>query len=187
MQVVCGEYTHAMPSLTPLSATHSLTSSVMSRISSPPLVLRLRSCWKTFTRAPTSRFEDDKDPLPVFLVTRGACVQKDRATLPLAGPVAQRSEQRTHNPWDPGSNPGGPTREPPGNGGFLFSDGPMRAARWQPRGQLGRGGLDATPVGFDCDCGQGRRDPLGHLRELWRVGLRTFAAHRSEAHRLRRN
>src|SRR6266511_5350228 len=113
MQVVCGEYTHAMPSLTPLSATHSLTSSVMSRISSPPLVLRLRSCWKTFTRAPTSRFEDDKDPLPVFLVTRGACVQKDRATLPLAGPVAQRSEQRTHNPWDPGSNPGGPINRKP--------------------------------------------------------------------------
>jgi hypothetical protein len=26
------------------------------------------------------------------------------------GPVAQRLEQRTHNPLVPGSNPGGPTR-----------------------------------------------------------------------------
>ena len=26
-----------------------------------------------------------------------------------SGPVAQRSEQRTHNPLVPGSNPGGPT------------------------------------------------------------------------------
>jgi hypothetical protein len=32
-----------------------------------------------------------------------------------AGPVAQRSEQRTHNPLVPGSNPGGPIREAPGN------------------------------------------------------------------------
>ena len=29
-------------------------------------------------------------------------------TLNGAGPVAQRSEQRTHNPLVPGSNPGGP-------------------------------------------------------------------------------
>src|SRR4029077_5104858 len=28
---------------------------------------------------------------------------------PRAGPVAQRLEQRTHNPLVPGSNPGGPT------------------------------------------------------------------------------
>jgi hypothetical protein len=81
-------------------------------------------------RAPTSRFEDDKDPLPVFLVVRAACVQKDRATLPLAGPVAQWSEQRTHNPWDPGSNPGGPiNRKPPGNGPFLLSSEATRDVR----------------------------------------------------------
>ena len=30
-------------------------------------------------------------------------------TLALVGPVAQRLEQRTHNPLVPGSNPGGPT------------------------------------------------------------------------------
>jgi hypothetical protein len=30
-------------------------------------------------------------------------------TLTSSGPVAQRLEQRTHNPLVPGSNPGGPT------------------------------------------------------------------------------
>ncbi len=30
-------------------------------------------------------------------------------TSPSVGPVAQRLEQRTHNPLVPGSNPGGPT------------------------------------------------------------------------------
>ena len=30
-------------------------------------------------------------------------------SLHLLGPVAQRLEQRTHNPLVPGSNPGGPT------------------------------------------------------------------------------
>src|SRR5271170_7820246 len=32
--------------------------------------------------------------------------------LALVGPVAQRLEQRTHNPLVPGSNPGGPTKLP---------------------------------------------------------------------------
>ena len=31
------------------------------------------------------------------------------ATIPIRGPIAQWSEQRTHNPLVPGSSPGGPT------------------------------------------------------------------------------
>ena len=42
-QVVWGEYTQAIPFSTPLEATHSRTSSVISRISRPPLVRSLRS------------------------------------------------------------------------------------------------------------------------------------------------
>ena len=33
-----------------------------------------------------------------------------RMTSPDPGPLAQRLEQRTHNPLVPGSNPGGPTK-----------------------------------------------------------------------------
>ena len=33
-----------------------------------------------------------------------------RMTTAISGPLAQRLEQRTHNPLVPGSNPGGPTK-----------------------------------------------------------------------------
>src|SRR5215208_3653397 len=103
-QVVCGEYTRQIPSVTPDSCTSSRTSSVMSVTWRPPEVWKWRSAWKTFTRAS---------------VTRAAGkTLTDYAGR--SGPVAQRLEQRTHNPSVPGSNPGGPTRESPAERGFRF-------------------------------------------------------------------
>src|SRR3954467_4646607 len=50
-QVVCGEYTHAMPSWIPLSRTAVWTSSVMSVTVRPPAVRSFVSSWKTLTGA----------------------------------------------------------------------------------------------------------------------------------------
>src|SRR5579884_4292459 len=77
-----------MPSATPDSATISRTSSVMSVTCSPPVVTKCRSCWKTF-------------------IARRVYYPNPARRNEL-GPVAQRLEQRTHNPSVPGSNPGGP-------------------------------------------------------------------------------
>src|SRR5829696_7172566 len=93
-QVVCGEYTRQMPSVTPDSCTSSRTSSVMSVTWRPPDVTKWRSAWKTFTGASLAPRPSVGEP----------------TTLAESGPVAQRSEHRTHNPSVPGSNPGGPTK-----------------------------------------------------------------------------
>src|SRR6266511_1351060 len=86
----------AIPSEMPLSRTASFTSSVMSVTVRPPVVLRVRSSWKTFTGG---------------IVGTEAAVRAagggDTVSTGV-GPVAQRLEQRTHNPCVPGSNPGGP-------------------------------------------------------------------------------
>src|SRR6266540_955671 len=86
----------AIPSEMPLSLTASFTSSVMSVTVRLPVVLRVRSSWKTFTGG---------------IVGTEAAVRAagggDTVSTGV-GPVAQRLEQRTHNPCVPGSNPGGP-------------------------------------------------------------------------------
>jgi hypothetical protein len=64
-----------------------------------------------------------------------------RGEIPLYGPVAQRSEQRTHNPSVPGSSPGRPTSESPANGGVFCS----RHSMAHLRARLDR---DIAPLGF---------------------------------------
>ncbi len=43
-------------------------------------------------------------------VRRPTALTRPQTATPLRGPIAQRLEQRTHNPLVPGSNPGGPTK-----------------------------------------------------------------------------
>lgn len=68
-----------------------------------PLQSRLRQA-----RPPEPRSHDTLPPTPL---RRHAARQARsiRADMPLAGPIAQRLEQRTHNPLVHGSNPCGPT------------------------------------------------------------------------------
>src|SRR6266516_1650738 len=61
---------HAMPSVTPLSWTASLTSSVMSRTASPPAVRSSVSRWYTFT-APILTVPWPRVQMGTFLVARG--------------------------------------------------------------------------------------------------------------------
>src|SRR5215208_709116 len=61
----------------------------------PPEVWKWRSAWKTFTRASVTR----------------AAGKRLTDYAGRSGPVAQRLEQRTHNPSVPGSNPGGPIKK----------------------------------------------------------------------------
>ena len=86
-----------MPSLIPLATTASCTSAVMSFTESPPAVRSCVSCWYAFI----ARHCDSRKS--------NACWRTAPAVRSnVRGPVAQRLEQRTHNPSRPGSNPGGP-------------------------------------------------------------------------------
>jgi hypothetical protein len=62
----------------------------------------------------------DLNPTPVTRKPRKPGPVRIRKTTPISGPLAQRLEQRTHNPLVPGSNPGGPTR-PRGTGYAPFA------------------------------------------------------------------
>jgi hypothetical protein len=70
-------------------------------------------------------------------------------TLTGAGPVAQRSEQRTHNPLVPGSNPGGPICS--------------RMIKWSGRG--------AGSSGSDTSDGAARADPGAYLESVTVRGI----------------
>src|ERR671934_1716293 len=69
LQVVCGVKTQASPSTTPLSATASFTSSVMSLSVSPPAVRISRSCTKIFI-SHLSRSSLQDSVAPALLVSR---------------------------------------------------------------------------------------------------------------------
>src|SRR5215210_1527242 len=73
---------HAMPSVTPLSRTASMTSSVMSRTASPPAVRSSVSRWKTFT-APSTLLGPSCHDRPIVRVG-AAYVTREPS---VAGPV----------------------------------------------------------------------------------------------------
>src|SRR5829696_4280156 len=135
----------------------------MSVISRPPFVLELRSSWNTFTSSFTSRgLSSPEKRSRILSYPRLRNLPSGRATRSRGyargrGPVAQRSEQRTHNPSVPGSNPGGPTLKAPAYGGFQ-SSGVRRLLREcelsatggeTPRAQLEPLGLDTPRWGSD--------------------------------------
>src|SRR5260221_13142099 len=123
---------HAIPLWTPRSCTASISSSVMSRTVRPPFVRRCVSRWNTFT-GPTL-LVDGPVSAPIVTVPQvGVKAPGAPVRLPsLQGPVAQRSEQRTHNPSRGGSNPPGPKNKVAGNGDFILGRTRPRFARRVP-------------------------------------------------------